>query len=126
MVTVPSTQTVGQPLTLKCVGTAVRGITSKVGIVWRQHANGKNIVASTRVTGTGTIMDNSVIYTDSYTISPLSTSDQGVVYQCRLVVCTKPTIKINDSVRLNVTGKFYAHFPNDNCHPCIHMYICTW
>ena len=100
MVTVPSTQTVGQPLTLECVGTTVRGITSRVDIVWRRS----RVVRIIR--GASTTMDNPLVYTDNYTISQLSTTDEDGVYECRLVIQTShDPIEVANTVRLNVTGK---------------------
>ena len=104
-VTAPNTQTVGQSLTLQCNGTTVRGITSDVNILWRR---GNTIIATTRVTAATTTTNNFLVYRDSYTISRLSTSDEGVVYECRLVVHSTPQVRANDFVTLDMTGKYFA------------------
>ena len=100
-VTAPNTQTVGQPLTLQCEVTTVRGITSRVDIVWSSggiELNRTNGVSSTT-------MDNSLVYTDSYNISQLSTTDEGRVIQCEVVINASPIVMANNSVTLDVTGK---------------------
>ena len=102
-VTVPSTQTVGQPLTLECVGATVRGITSRVDIVWRHGSRVVRIIR--RISPT---VGNLLVYTDNYTISQLSTADEGVVYQCRLVIRTSDPVRAVDTVRLNVTGEYFT------------------
>ena len=67
----------GQALTLECNGTTVRGVTSNVEIVWRR---GGTIVQTTHVTAATTIMNNLLVYRDSYTILQLNTSDDGIMY----------------------------------------------
>ena len=103
-VTILSSLIVGQLLTLECNGTTVRGITSNVYIVWR-HDN--LVVQNTHVTAI-TTMDDLLVYQDSYTISPLSTSDDGVVYECSLVDRGGLGVRVNDSIRLlNVIGEYF-------------------
>ena len=101
LVNAPNTQTVGQSLTLQCEVTTVRGITSRVDIVWSSDGTvlrRMNDVSSTT-------MDNSLVYTDSYTISQLSTTDDGRVIQCEVVINTSPSVMASDSITLDVTGK---------------------
>ena len=96
----PNTQTVGQSLTLQCEVTNVRGITSRVDIVWRSggaELQRKNV--------SSTMMSNSLVYTNSYTISQLSTTDDGRVIQCGVVINTSPSVMATDSTTLDVTGK---------------------
>ena len=99
--TAPNTQTVGQSLTLQCEVTTVRGITSRVDIVW--SSNGSELERINNVSST--TMDNSLVYTDSYTISPLSTTDDGRVIQCEVVINKSPSVMASDSITLDVTGK---------------------
>ena len=101
-VVVTSPQKVGQSLTLYCNGTTVRGITSSVYIVWRR---GNTIVNTTHVTAT-TMLGNLLVYRDSYTIMQLSISDDGVVYECTLVIQTSLEVRAHDTVRLDVNGGF--------------------
>ena len=74
-----------------------------MNIVWRRD---DTVVNNTRVTAT-TTMENLLVYKDSYTISPLSTCDDHIVYECRLVVHGGSGVRVNDSVRLNVTGECF-------------------
>ena len=99
-VTAPSNQTVGQSLTLQCDVIAVRGVTSRVDIVWR---NDSTELQRTNVSST--MMNNSLVYTNSYTISQLSTDDRSTVYWCRAEINSSPVVADNDSIALNVTGK---------------------
>ena len=101
-VTAPNTQIVGQSLTLQCEVTTVRGITSRVDIVWSS-----NSTVLMRMNGVSwTTMDNSLVYTDSYTTSQLSTIDDGRVIQCEVVINTSPSVMATDSITLDVVGKF--------------------
>ena len=90
----------GQSLILQCVVTTVRGITSRVDIVW--SSNG---IVLRRINDTiATTMDNSLVYTDSYNISQLSTTDDGRVIQCEVVINASPSIMATDNITLNVMG----------------------
>ena len=100
-VTAPNTQTVGQSLTLQCEVTTVRGITSRVDIVW--SSNGTELNKTDDISSN--MMDNSLVYTDSYTISQLNTTDDGRVIQCEVVINTSPLVMANDNITLDVTGK---------------------
>ena len=52
-----------------------------------------------------TTMDNSLVFTDSYTILQLSTTDDGRVIQCEVVINTSPSVMASNSITLDVTGK---------------------
>ena len=100
-VTAPNTQTVGQSLTLQCEVTTVRGITSRVDIVWSSDGTVLRRINDT----TATTMDNSLVYTDSYIISQLSTTDDDRVIQCEVVINATPSVMASNSITLDVTGK---------------------
>ena len=100
--TAPNTQTVSQSLTLQCEVTTVRGITSRVDIVW--SSDGTELNKTDDISSN--MMDNSLVYTDSYTISQLNTTDDGRVIQCEVVINTSPSVMASDSITLNVTGKW--------------------
>ena len=100
--TAPNNQTVGQSLTLQCEVTTVRGITSRVDIVW--SSDGAELERMNNVSST--TMNNSLVYTDSYTISQLSTTDDGRVIQCEVVINASPSVMANDSITLDVTGEY--------------------
>ena len=99
--TAPITQTVGQSLTLQCEVTTVRGITSRVDIVW--NSGGVELERMNNVSST--TMYNSLVYTDYYTISQLSTTDDDRAIQCEGVINTSLPVMANDSIKLDVTGE---------------------
>jgi len=100
-VTAPNTQTVGQSLTLECSVTIVRGITSPVDIIWSRG----NMMLSRTNNISQTMMDSSLIYTNTYTISQLSTDDDDSEYQCEMVINTSPPVMATSSVTLDVMGE---------------------
>ena len=101
-ITPPVTQIVGDPLTLQCEVTTVRGITSRVDIVW---SSGGTVLR--RINGTTpTTMGNSLVYTDSLNILQLSTTADGRVIQCEIVINTSPSVMATDSITLDVTGEY--------------------
>ena len=108
--TVPNNLTVGQSLTLQCEVTTVRGITSGVDIVW--SSDGTELKRMNNVAST--TKDNSLVYTDSYTISQLSTTDDRVI-QCEVVINANPPVMANDSIILDVTGKYAYYFTEQHC-----------
>ena len=113
VVSVLNAQTVGQPLALQCEVTTVRGITSRVDIVWRDN-NGRVLQISINVTAmdddvSSTTMDDSLFYTNSYTIQQLNTTDDDRVIQCEVVINTSPSVMANDSITLDVTGKYWVY-----------------
>ena len=95
-------QTVGQSLTLECSITTVRGITSRVDIVW--SSNSSELKRTEGLTHSSTTND-SVLYTEFYTIPQLSTLDEGRTITCNFVINTTSPVTTTDSVTLNVTGK---------------------
>ena len=102
--TASNTQTVGQSLTLQCEVTAVRGITSRVDIVWSS-----GVTELERINDVpSTTMGNSLVYTDSYTISQLSTTDEGRVIWCEVVINAIPAVLASDSITLDIMG-MYIH-----------------
>ena len=101
VVTAPSTQIVGQSLTMQCEVTTVRGITSGVEIIWRSGSTELERVNDT----TPTTIGNSLVYTDSYTISSLETSDEGRVIMCTGVINGSPSVMGTNFTSLDVTCK---------------------
>ena len=101
-INVINNQTVGQSLTLESTVTTVRGITSRVDIVW--SSNGFELE---RIEGLNhsSITNDSVIYTDIYTIPQLNTSDEGRILQCDSFINAVSPVTASDSVALNATGK---------------------
>ena len=95
-------QTVGQSLTLESTITTVRGITSRADIVW--NSNGVELKRITNANTSLTIND-SELYKDTFNIPLLSTSDDGRVFQCEMIIMTTPSIIATNDVTFDVTGK---------------------
>ena len=108
-VNAPDSQIVGEPLTLESSITTVRGITSRVDIVWSSDG-----LELKRIEGIESSLtkNNSVIYMDSYNISLLSTDDEGRTYQCAVIINQVLAIIVNSSITLDVTGEFYISIFN--------------
>jgi len=88
----------GKATTLKCNVIAVRGITSRVDIIWRT-----GITTVRRANGvTANIISNSAVYTDQLITPLLSVNDNGRVYVCEVRINT--TFGIN-SIVLDFIGK---------------------
>ena len=94
--------TIGDPLTLDCTVTAVRGISSSVDIIW---TTGSRVVR--RVEDIMADIENySVIYTDSFEISSLSAIDNGREYQCTVVINASQPVYSSDQFTLIFTGEY--------------------
>ena len=96
-VTFTGAQTVGQSLTLHCSVTITGSISVGVDIVWRDDIRMLN---STRVTPAAM-----GVYTDSYTISQLSTTNDGRVIQCEVVINDATSPVTFTGITLDVTGE---------------------
>ena len=101
VVTAPNAQTVGQPLTLECNITTESAISDTVDIVW--YSNNMRLQTANDIQPV--MSGSSLVYTDNYTISLLSTDDDGREYQCEVVINTSPPVMANDSVTLDVMGE---------------------
>ena len=98
----PETQLVGQSLTLECSVTTVRGITSRVDVVWRR--NSLRLVRRRGISVNSTSKDM-LVFTDLYTITQLSTSNNGTTYQCEVVIRTSRVITTSSNLAiLDVIG----------------------
>ena len=78
----------------------MRDITNRVDIVW--SSDGTELERMNNVSST--TMEDSLVYTDSYTISKLSSTDDGKVIQCEVVIMSNPPVLTSDGITLNVTG----------------------
>ena len=94
-------QIVGQPLTLQCNVTTVRGITSSMDIVWSVDGNERERVSNS---SPSLMTADSMIYSEYYTIMMLSTDDEGRAYHCNVVINAAVPVMANDSITLDVTG----------------------
>ena len=100
---------VSQPLTLECTITTVKGITSRVDIMWTSNG-----VELKRIDGANIsfVSDKSEMYIVFYDILQLTTSDHSREFQCEIIVNTTPSVMANGSISLDVTGKYslaYCH-----------------
>ena len=98
----PKNQTVGQSLTLECNITTVRGITSRVDIVWR--INGEEVKRIKQATAKSTLYSTE-LYVDTFYIPVLRTNDDGRVIQCKIVTIAAPSIVVADNITVNAIGK---------------------
>ena len=99
-VTAQNAQQVGNSLTLDCTVTEVVVGSNVLEIVW---TNDNNTLRRINVTSTAT-MGSLPVYTDSYTIIQLTTSDQGREIQC-IADRIDPPVTDSGSIILSVTGK---------------------
>ena len=98
------TQIVGQSLTLECSVTTVRGITSRVDIMWSSDGTVLQQVEKFSEDFTGLNLD---IYTNTYTISSLTVNDNGRTFQCDAVISANPQLMDTANVTLAVIGMLY-------------------
>ena len=95
--------TIGDPLTIVCTVTAVRGISSSVDIWWT--IRGRTVKIAQNVTAE--VENYFATYIDSIEISSLSAIDNGVKYQCQAVINTRQLIySYRATITLVFTGKF--------------------
>ena len=67
-----------------------------------------------------TTMDNSLVYTDSYIIRMLSTSYNGRIIECEILINVNPPIMATDNFTLSVDGEYYS------VHSTIIYYVITF
>ena len=109
---------VGQPFSLECIITTVRGISNQVNIIWSKGSNGKELKrenVSSYIT-----VNSSVMYRDYFNIPKLTTDDNSETYRCEIIIHTSSPVMASDSYTLYVTGK--------NCFLCyiyIRIYVCV-
>ena len=103
---VPDVQAVGQSLLLECIVTTVRGIMSRIDVIWRSdRLEIKRTIGATISSSTS----SSVVYRDFYNISLLTTAEEGRVYQCEGVINTTPSLITQNNITLNVIGKYVSN-----------------
>ena len=95
-------QVVGQSLTLESTVTTVRGITSRLDIVWSRDGFELDRVEGLNQSST---INDSVLYTKFYIIAQLNTLDEARIFMCDIIINTISPITAADSVTLRVTGK---------------------
>ena len=107
-------QSIGNTLLLRCDVNTVRGITSKVDIMWK--VNNREIERYN-----GNILENVISYVYYYNTSKkLTVNDNNAIYQCQVFVNRSPSINATDSLTLNLTiGENHKFL----LKPLIHMYF---
>ena len=94
------TQQVGSSLILDCTLTDMGNNTNSLEIVWIT-----NNMMLQRTIVMPTVINSLPVYTNSYNISLLTTSDQGRVIHC-MANSTNPPVIDSGNIMLNITGKF--------------------
>ena len=94
----------GRAATLECNAIAVRGITSRVDIIWTTGFRTVRRVEG--VTASIANSSQSILYTDQFITPPLSTNDDGIVYQCQVVINADIRINAFGSIVLDFIGKY--------------------
>ena len=95
--------TIGQSLTLESTITTVRGITSRVDIVWSSNSVELKRINNTNISLT---VNDSELYEDTFNIPLLSTSDAGTVFQCKIIITTVSSVIVatKNFTLFDVTG----------------------
>ena len=92
-------------VTLNCIVTAVRGISSSVDIIWTTEGRVVRRVDNI----TADIENDSAIYTDLFEISSLSAIDNGREYQCAVVINANQPIYSSDQITMIFPGEHYMY-----------------
>ena len=111
----------GEPVTLQCNATVVRGVTSNLNFQWFITSNESVFFRRSVRTITdviGSPIGNSIIYNDYLVLSALNVSDRGDIYTCEVRI-SNSTVSFSDissgSFELDFPGKIYSHYD---------LYIC--
>ena len=101
MLMVPDIQAVGQSLSLECIVTTVRGLSSSIDIIWTSDGLEIN-----RTSGASTDSSTSsfILYRDFYNIPLLTTAEDGRVFQCEGMINTTPYLTAESSTTLDIVG----------------------
>ena len=94
---------VGQPFSLECIITTVRGISSQVNIIW---SKGSDIEELKRENVSANVtMFSSVMYRDYLNISQITTDDDNETYRCEVIINSSSPVTASDNYTLHVIGK---------------------
>ena len=80
----------------------MRGITSRVDIVWSSNGSLLKVIQGLNHSST---LSTSVLYTDFYIIPQLSTADDDRNFRCEISINAALLVQSSNNVTLNVTGK---------------------
>ena len=114
-------QTVGQSLTLESTITTVRGITSRVDVVWSSNGVELKRINNISMNLASFTVNDSKVYEDTFNVPLLSTSDAGRVFQCEIIITTISTVIVTASniTLLDVTGKCCLHKVMKSDNTCL-------
>ena len=107
MLMVPDIQAVGQSLSLECIVTTVRGLSSSIDIIWTSDGVEINRTSGASI---GSETSSSILYRDFYNISLLTTAEDGRAYQCEGVINTTPNLTAESSTTLDVIGTYVTNY----------------
>ena len=107
-ISAPNNLTTGQSVTLDCSAVVVKGITSRVDIVWYDY-NGVQVKRMDNITAS-IINGTAVVYTDSLNISLLTRQHDGRVYLCEAIINSEPLLAAFSPVTLIIACKFVKCF----------------
>ena len=104
-VTNTSTQIVDKPLILECSVTTLKGITIRMDMVWRDKY-GSQLKRVDRIK-VKSVLNDSYLFVESFTIPRLTTTDDGRLYQCEVVINSNPLFvaTTNITLQLDFAGK---------------------
>ena len=85
--------------------TTVRGITSRVDVVWSSDHSA--LLERNEELNLTIRTPSSTSLTNMYNIIQLSTDDENRIYHCEMVINTDPPVVAISNITLNVTGNFY-------------------
>ena len=94
--------TVGHPVTLECIVTIMRGINNQIYIVWSSSSSSSGKELRRSNVSASMAMFKFVVYRDYFNISLLTTDDNNIIYECKVMI---NAIEANDSFILQVRGK---------------------
>ena len=81
--------------------TTVRGITSRVNFIWSSDGT---VLKEEEIDVIDFTVQTLNLYSSTYTISQLSTNDDGKSYKCGVLIDASPPIVDFGNVTLDVTG----------------------
>ena len=96
--------------------TTVRGITSRVDIMWSWDGS---VISTMNGVNVSMIRGSIAEYSATYTIAELSTTDDDRVYQCEVVINTSPPVSTSTNISLDTTGGFKIY----NYNLCYHYFV---
>ena len=101
-----SRPTVGEPFSLECNITVIKGIIGDLDVIWT--ANGRAIKRVDNVVG-HTIDLQEMLHSDVYEISKLQPCDNNTIYRCEAIIKTNAPLNGSDSVALTISKQVTSY-----------------